>query len=61
VNITVVVTGSGGLIGSEVVAFFASQGHKLCGVDNNMRERFFGPQGDTRWNQARLISAYPKY
>ncbi len=48
------VTGSNGLIGSEVVTYFHANGWQVCGVDNNMRADFFGPQGDTRWNQRRL-------
>ena len=48
------VTGSSGLIGSEVSCYFAAQGWEIHGVDNNQRAVFFGPQGDTRWNQARL-------
>lgn len=48
------VTGSSGLIGSEVVDYFSSLGWQVHGVDNNMRADFFGPQGDTRWNQQRL-------
>jgi CDP-paratose 2-epimerase len=48
------VTGSSGLIGSEVCTFFSSQGWEIHGVDNNQRAVFFGPQGDTRWNQQRL-------
>ncbi|MES2604474.1 MAG: NAD-dependent epimerase/dehydratase family protein, partial [Pseudomonadota bacterium] len=48
------VTGSSGLIGSEVVAYFCEIGWAVHGVDNNMRADFFGPQGDTRWNQERL-------
>lgn len=48
------VTGSSGLIGSEVVSYFAADGWDIYGVDNNMRADFFGPQGDTRWNQKRL-------
>lgn len=48
------VTGSSGLIGSEVAIFFHDHGFEVHGVDNNQRERFFGPQGSTRWNQARL-------
>ena len=48
------VTGSSGLIGSEVVSFFNLGGWEVHGIDNNMRENFFGPQGDTRWNQRRL-------
>jgi len=48
------VTGSSGLIGSEVVSYFAEKGWDIYGIDNNMRADFFGPQGDTRWNQKRL-------
>jgi CDP-paratose 2-epimerase len=48
------VTGSSGLIGSEVCIFFAGLGHSIVGLDNNQRAVFFGPQGDTRWNQQRL-------
>ena len=55
------VTGSSGLIGSEVVAFFASRGEEVHGVDNNQRADFFGPGGDTRWNQHRLAKAFPSF
>ncbi|MBV9999119.1 MAG: NAD-dependent epimerase/dehydratase family protein [Verrucomicrobia bacterium] len=48
------VTGSSGLIGSEVVSFFSGEGWEVHGVDNNMRADFFGPQGDTSWNTRRL-------
>jgi CDP-paratose 2-epimerase len=48
------VTGSSGLIGSEVVAFFCGQGWQVNGLDNNMRREFFGPPGDTSWNRKRL-------
>ena len=51
---TLLVTGSSGLIGSEVCVYFASLGYTVHGVDNNQRAVFFGPQGDTRWNQSRL-------
>ena len=51
------VTGSSGLIGSEVCAYFArALGYTVHGVDNNQRAVFFGPQGDTRWNQSRLAA-----
>ena len=43
----ILVTGSSGLIGSEVCTYFAKQGYKIHGVDNNQRAVFFGPQGDT--------------
>ncbi|MDX2187052.1 MAG: NAD-dependent epimerase/dehydratase family protein [Opitutaceae bacterium] len=48
------VTGSSGLIGSEVCVHFSRLGWAIHGVDNNQRAVFFGPQGDTRWNQDRL-------
>ena len=51
---TLLVTGSSGLIGSEVCIFFAQRGYAVHGVDNNQRAVFFGPPGDTRWNQQRL-------
>jgi CDP-paratose 2-epimerase len=52
------VTGSNGLIGSEMVAYFSKLGWCVHGADNNMRADFFGPGGDTRWNQARLQREY---
>jgi CDP-paratose 2-epimerase len=51
---TILVTGSSGLIGSEVAAHFDALGYAIHGVDNNQRAVFFGPQGDTRWNEKRL-------
>jgi CDP-paratose 2-epimerase len=50
----ILVTGSSGLIGSEVCIYFAALGWQVHGLDNNQRAVFFGPQGDTRWNQNRL-------
>jgi CDP-paratose 2-epimerase len=55
------VTGSSGLIGSEVVDYFSTLGWEVHGVDNNMRADFFGPQGDTRWNQERLKTKHPRF
>ena len=55
------VTGSSGLIGSEVVAHFCALGWEAHGVDNNQRADFFGPPGDTRWNQRRLSATYPRF
>lgn len=57
----ILVTGSSGLIGAEVVSYFAGMGHSLFGIDNNMRADFFGPQGDTRWNQARLAERHRNF
>ncbi|GAB2609595.1 NAD-dependent epimerase/dehydratase family protein [Emticicia sediminis] len=50
----ILVTGSSGLIGSEVCLHFANIGWEIHGLDNNQRAVFFGTNGDTRWNQNRL-------
>lgn len=50
------VTGSSGLIGSEVCIHFADLGWEIHGIDNNQRAVFFGANGDTRWNESRLRS-----
>ncbi len=55
------VTGSSGLIGSEVCVHFAKIGWEIHGVDNNQRAVFFGPNGDTRWNQNRLATELPAF
>jgi len=55
------VTGSSGLIGSEVVTYFAERGNELFGIDNNMRADFFGPAGDTTWNTARLTEKFKAF
>lgn len=57
----ILVTGSSGLIGSEVVSFFADDGWEVYGIDNNMRADFFGPQGDTSWNTERLLEKYNNF
>ena len=57
----VLVTGSCGLIGSEVSLFFFQLGFNVVGIDNNLRAVFFGPEGDTTWVLSRLrekISGY---
>lgn len=48
------VTGSSGLIGSEVCEYFDRKGWDVHGLDNDQRAVFFGEQGSTRWNQERL-------
>ncbi|MEI8318818.1 MAG: NAD-dependent epimerase/dehydratase family protein [Planctomycetia bacterium] len=55
------VTGSSGLIGSEVATHFHDSGWAVHGIDNNQRAVFFGPAGDTRWNQERMLSALPRF
>ena len=56
-----IVTGSGGLIGSEVVKKFCEDGWQVTGIDNNMRADFFGEGGDTRWNQKRLEDTFSNF
>src|SRR5579864_1553722 len=60
-NSKAVVTGSCGLIGSEVTAYFACAGFEVTGIDNNFRATFFGPEGDTRWALQRLQNNCPGY
>jgi CDP-paratose 2-epimerase len=57
----ILVTGSNGLIGSEMVRHFHALGWDVHGIDNNMRADFFGPQGDTRWNQERLLAECARF
>ncbi|MCA9235119.1 MAG: NAD-dependent epimerase/dehydratase family protein [Planctomycetales bacterium] len=55
------VTGSSGLIGSEVCCYFSRNDWEIHGVDNNQRAVFFGAAGDTRWNQQRLQAELPQF
>lgn len=48
------ITGSGGLIGSESAKFFAKQGYTIVGIDNDMRKYFFGDEASTNWNVEEL-------
>ena len=58
----ILITGSSGLIGSEVVRYFGQNlGYHIHGIDNNQRAIFFGEQGDTRWNQERLVTEVPNF
>jgi CDP-paratose 2-epimerase len=55
------VTGSSGLIGGEVIEFFSKSGWETHGIDNNLRKDFFGPQGDTSWNRDRLRASLKNF
>src|SRR5688572_18480167 len=48
------VPGSGGLMGWGAARHFAGLGLDVVGIDNDMRQRFFGPEASTAWNVARL-------
>src|SRR6266498_659787 len=49
-----VVTGSGGLVGSEAATYFAGLGLDVVGIDNDMRGRLFGPEASTAWSATLL-------
>ncbi len=56
-----IITGSAGLIGSEAIHFFSSKFDKVVGIDNNMREYFFGKEASTDWNKNILEKTVPNY
>jgi CDP-paratose 2-epimerase len=58
---TILITGSAGLIGSETAKFFHDKGFDVVGVDNNLRKTFFGENGCTLWNRARLSERLSRY
>src|SRR5690349_24415189 len=55
----VVVTGSAGLIGSETVTHFCGQGYDVVGLDNDLRQTFFGAEASTAWNRQALEQRFP--
>lgn len=57
----VLITGSAGLIGSEAVRYFAELGHHVVGVDNDMRQYFFGEEASTLWNRDELLEQFDNY
>lgn len=56
-----IVTGSTGLIGSETVKFLQDKGLDVVGIDNNLRQYFFGEDGSTDWNKQRLLDTCSNY
>src|SRR5205814_4121804 len=58
---TVIVTGSAGLIGSETVKRFAKDGMRVVGIDNDMREKFFGAEASTKKTRDDLIASVKSY
>src|SRR5687767_528014 len=57
----VLISGSAGLIGSELVEFFDMRGNAVVGFDNDMRGDFFGPAGSVQSNLDRLRREAPRY
>ena len=56
-----IITGAGGLIGSEAVSHFHDLGWDVVGIDNDMRSRFFGPEASTSWMVERLENRLERY
>jgi CDP-paratose 2-epimerase len=55
------ITGCSGLVGSECARLLGEQGWEIVGVDNNMRQFFFGPAGSTELNTAMLLATLPRF
>ena len=55
---TAIVTGSGGLIGSESVRHLTESGYRVIGIENDMRSQFFGDSASTRPVSERLVSRF---
>jgi CDP-paratose 2-epimerase len=55
------ITGSGGLIGSECARVLCREGWEVVGIDNDMRAQFFGPEGTTRPVIEELLATLPHY
>lgn len=58
---TVIVTGAGGLVGSESVVFFVQKGFNVVGIDNDFRKHFFGEEASTRWRIKELETMHSNF
>ena len=58
---TAIVTGSGGLIGSESVGTLVESGWDVIGLENDMRARFFGPEASTSATTERLVREHSQF
>jgi CDP-paratose 2-epimerase len=56
-----IVTGSGGLVGSDSVRRLVESGWEVIGLENDMRARFFGPEASTAHVTEELVSSYPEF
>jgi CDP-paratose 2-epimerase len=57
----VIITGSSGLVGSESVEFFCKKGFDIVGIDNNLRNFFFGKDGSTIRVKKKLLNKYKNF
>lgn len=58
---TIIVTGAGGLIGSESVEFFTQKGFDVVEIDNDARKYFFGKEASTKWRIKELEGLYKNF
>jgi CDP-paratose 2-epimerase len=58
---TAIVTGSGGLIGSESAARLMTDGYDVIGIENDTRSRLFGPDASTNHVTERLRKQFPGF
>ncbi len=58
---TAIVTGSGGLIGSQSVGSLIEAGWRVIGIENDMRASFFGPESSTRPVSENLVERYDDF
>lgn len=58
---SIIITGSGGLVGSEAARFFHAKGFQVLGIDNDKRSYFFGEAASTKWKVEQLQKELPHY
>lgn len=58
---TVIITGSGGLVGGAASRFFCEKGFDVVGVDNDMRQAFFGSDASTAHQTQALSDKYSTF
>jgi CDP-paratose 2-epimerase len=56
-----IVTGSGGLVGSESVRKLVEAGYDVVGIENDMRARFFGDEASTAHVTEELVADHPEF
>jgi CDP-paratose 2-epimerase len=56
-----IITGSGGLIGSQSVKYFASKFDVVVGIDNNQRAYFFGAEASTLPSSTKLAADFSNF